>query len=129
MNNNTIPVRVVDARNLFAATLNSFSKQIGQPVNATQITSKIVVNFIRHKLTPYEAMMDATRVDKKNGFAQRAALRRDALKSIAAAYSHIPAIANEALRQLRETEATADQMGSLHATAEDISAYRSRRSA
>jgi hypothetical protein len=64
---------------------------------ATQGTN--AVNYIRHKLTPYEKLMDATR-NKPNGFLLRDALRVAVLIAIGRAYAHMPQVAQEAMRQV-----------------------------
>ena len=120
--NNNVPVRVIDARNLFAATLNSFSSR-WKPANATQITSKIIVNFIRHKPTPTgDDERDARRQEERLCPAGRPSSER--LEVDRAANSHIrrsqqrhASVARLRRRQTRWRP---------HATAEDIAAYRNR---
>jgi hypothetical protein len=121
-----IPVKMLNLVKLHTLARDSFAKEVNRPANAVTLSEKIVVNFIRHKLTPYDAMMDKTRGDK-DGFARRAAIRQDTLKAIAIAYGHIPYVVHETHRQLTEVAAEADRRNTLAATPTEIAAYRATR--
>lgn len=103
-----IPVKVLPPVVLKQAATADFRKR--HPEYGTryvEIDARIVVNFIRHKLTPYDAVMTKTRdkaVVGHKGYAMRTNMRKAILMAIARAYAHIPAIVHEARRQLEEAE-------------------------
>jgi hypothetical protein len=62
-------------------------------------SNRALVNFIRHKLTTYDAAMTATR-KHRNWRELQEDLQEQTLLAIAQAYAHVPAIATEARDQL-----------------------------
>jgi hypothetical protein len=61
----------------------------------------IVVNYIRHKLSAYDKLMDGTR-KHKNGAYERDVLAAAVLMAIAQNYAHVPRLVAEARRQLEK---------------------------
>jgi hypothetical protein len=61
----------------------------------------IVVNYIRHKLSAYDKLMDTTR-KHKNGAHEREILAAATLMAIAQNYAHVPRLVAECQRQLEK---------------------------
>lgn len=97
----TLPVKVLPMSALLKNAHSEYKRQTGLQPDGLAIG--IIVNFIRHKLTGYDKLMDTSR-KHKNGFEQRAILRRAILMSIAREYCHEPQIVHEARRQLTKIE-------------------------
>lgn len=119
-----VDVRVIEGINLFTAAKKHAVKRYGPGV---PLTGKIVVNFIRHQLTPYDAMMDATRQDR-DGYAKREMLQKATLTAIGKAYADVPQVVAEVKRQLTGVQAEADRRDR-YANDDDVAAYLAARNA
>jgi len=96
-----IPVKVLGMNTLQTAAYRDFKRLDG---GAPAHIVGVIVNFIRHKLTPYDKLMTATR-KHKNGEQMREVLAAATLTAIAQAYAHQPEIVAEARRQLAKKNA------------------------
>jgi hypothetical protein len=100
-----IPIKYLPPVQLEEAALKQFRKE--NPTEGIKHLSAILVNFIRHQLSPYDKLMDTTRINK-NGYELRAILRYAVLMAIAQTYAHMPEIVAEARRQLTKKTDIAD---------------------
>jgi hypothetical protein len=69
--------------------------------SSLSLTDRAVVNYIRHRLSPYDKLMSQSREDR-SGFEQRDIFRRAVLLAIAKTYADSSEIVEEAKRQFAE---------------------------
>jgi len=92
-----IPVRCLPMNKLEPAAIKHF-KARNPRKTVGQNTIGIVVNYIRHQLSPYDKLLDATRLAKGN-HDKRQVLMLATLKAISLRYAHEPRIRAECERQ------------------------------
>jgi hypothetical protein len=105
----SIAVKKLPIKRLSDLARDCLVKQHGLPLHAVQIDARIIVNYIRHELTPYDGLMTKTREKiSKASFEQRDIYRRAALFAIAGEYASEPLIVQECHRQLEAIEKETD---------------------
>lgn len=114
-----IPVKVMRPADLYVAARKNIEKRKGEPTRGV-LDARIIVNFIRHRLTPYDDMMN------KAPGAQKEVVRRAVLEAIKKAYFANPLVVKEVNRLMAEA-APHIERHNRYATAEDIAAFRKGR--
>lgn len=89
-----LPVEVLPPDVLRRRALADFKRVTG--TSARELTAAILVNFIRHKLTPYDAALKTLPAVDDVGYD---VIGTRVLDNISSAYRHMPVIAAEAQRQ------------------------------